>query len=67
MGREPDTTVELDLTIKGETDKAWKVEDGRGTEAWLPKSQLSWPSNVKTGNTVSLDVPKWLADKSDLE
>lgn len=53
--------VEIDLTIKAETDMALLVDDGCIEEVWLPKSQIQYDEDAEVGDTIIVDVPEWLA------
>jgi len=46
----------FDLTaeVRGETDKAWRLHDGK-TTAWVPKSQ------VEDNHDGTFTMPEWLA------
>lgn len=52
--------VDIDITIKAETPKAWLVESSNtGTTAWVPKSQGELDGE-------ELTVPLWLAQDKGL-
>lgn len=62
-----DEAADLDLRLVHESDRAWLVRDGRGTEGWLPKSEVEFPSDAKAGSTYTLTVPNWLSEEKGLE
>lgn len=47
--------VEIDCACVGETDLAWRVDNGK-TKVWIPKSQCEadWARGV-------VEMPEWLA------
>lgn len=47
--------IEIAGEIQGETDKAYRLYDGKKTE-WVPKSQCEWDDKDKT-----MQMPEWLA------
>lgn len=47
--------IEIAGEIRGETDKAYRLYDGKTTE-WVPKSQCEWDEKDKT-----MQMPEWLA------
>jgi hypothetical protein len=69
------TTELIDLTLKGETAKAYFVEDDNGIDAWIPKSLVK---NIELGSTIKssdnrnlteivlLEIPTWLAEEKNL-
>ena len=60
---EPRTKRELadvDGTIKGETEKAYKFDNGTRV-VWLPKSQCEWDEQDK-----KMTMPMWLAIEKEL-
>lgn len=67
MSKFSDEAADLDLFLLLESDRAWLVRDGRGTEDWLPKSQCEFPHDCKKGDTVSVTVPNWLSEEKGLE
>lgn len=55
--------VEIFCTVRLESEKAIKIDDGSGKHTWLPKSQLEdWPD---VGTTGSLLIPEWLAEEKE--
>lgn len=60
-----DSTAELKLEVRGETDRAWRVFDG-DIECWLPKSQVDPEQGTKVGGTHEFLVPQWLAEERGL-
>lgn len=46
--------VDIAATIRGETEKAWRLFDGAKTE-WVPKSQ------VENNGDGTFTMPEWLA------
>jgi hypothetical protein len=66
------------VTIKGmllaSTEKAIgiSISDENGeykkkVEFWLPKSQIDRCQPKKTGEIGEIDIPRWLAEKNDLD
>jgi len=56
-------STEVVVEIVWETDEAFKVETGSG-EDWIPKSQvynLYEVEPVAIGDTVTFEIPEWLA------
>lgn len=51
--------IEIAVDVRGETDKALKVFDGK-TECWIPRSKISDECEDK-GRIVSIFIPEWLA------
>lgn len=45
--------IDIAAEIKGETEKAYRIFDGKVTE-WVPKSQVEYDDGVFT-------MPEWLA------
>lgn len=70
MSRWDDDKVEridytrLTLDLKRETEKAFGVVNLKDKLVWLPKSLCSRAE--KSGRTVTLDVPEWLAGREEL-
>jgi hypothetical protein len=56
--------IDIKCEVHAETDKALLVsDDGDGDNArWLPKSQIEWARNNKTGMT-TVTMPYWLAER----
>lgn len=48
--------VDIDAEIRGETDRAWRLFDGKSTE-WVPKSQ------VEDNGDGTFTMPEWLAQE----
>ena len=46
--------VDIEAEVQGETDKAWRLYDGK-TTAWVPKSQ------IEQNEDGSFTMPEWLA------
>jgi hypothetical protein len=46
--------IDIAAEIRGETEKAWRLFDGKTTE-WLPKSQ------VEQNDDGTFTMPEWLA------
>lgn len=70
-----DTIVFNDLVLLQETARAYLVKDEGDNKAWIPKSQII---NIEFGDNIeidgmpakeimSLEIPVWLADKTELE
>lgn len=47
--------IEIAGELRGETDKAYQLFDGKKIE-WVPKSQCEWDEKNKT-----MQMPEWLA------
>jgi hypothetical protein len=47
--------VDIDGSIVGETEKAYRFDGGTIT-VWLPKSQVEWDADGRT-----MAMPEWLA------
>lgn len=52
--------IELSVIIKHETDKAIMVENLKGKDIWLPKSQ------VEVDSPTEIQIPEWLAVDKEL-
>lgn len=50
-----------DDAVQAETERAVLVTDARGAEVWLPKSQLGFYADGR------ISIPRWLADRHELE
>lgn len=59
-----DNTVDIECTVKRETDKAPLIDHGGESEVWMPKSQIKNVS--KNGRTVTLTVTEWIAYEKGL-
>lgn len=61
-------TIEVAVEIMGETDKALLVSDtgDRDDAVWIPKSQIEYPDGSKRGDTVTIEMPEWLAEDKGL-
>ncbi len=46
--------IDIAAQVRGETDRAWKLDDGTRTE-WVPKSQ------VEKNADGTFAMPEWLA------
>lgn len=64
MRRSNDNTVDLEVVIKRETDKAYLIDHGGEEEVWMPKSQVR--EIEKKGRTVVLTVTEWIANEKGL-
>ena len=64
MRRSNDNTVDLEVVIKRETDKAYLIDHGGESEVWMPKSQIK--NVAKNGRTVTLTVTEWIANQKGL-
>ncbi len=62
------STVWICVTLEAETDKAWMVDAGIDESTWIPKSQImDYSENeYKSGDTLEIEVPEWLALKKGL-
>lgn len=63
MTKETDI-VEVSVELRGGTDKAMKVFDGK-IEVWIPRSQISDECEDK-GKLISIFIPEWLAHDKGL-
>lgn len=54
MGKNHDI-IEIAGELRGETEKAYRLYDGKATE-WVPKSQCEWDEKSK-----AMQMPEWLA------
>ena len=61
--------IELSVEIKAQSEKGLQVYDGKKL-FWLPKSQTVCETHewhqLKTGDTIDISIPEWLAEKHDL-
>lgn len=64
MRRSNDNTVDLEVVIKRETDKAYLIDHGGEAEVWMSKSQIK--NGAKNGRTVTLTVTEWIANEKGL-
>jgi hypothetical protein len=61
------------LILIAVTDKAIGVAIVEGdkpitkVQFWLPKSQIDRQTMTKKGDVGEVDIPRWLAEKNDLE
>ena len=53
--------VEIAVEVRGSTDKALLVFDGK-TEAWVPKSQINDQCEEK-GVITSIFITEWMAEQ----
>ncbi len=56
----------LIATVKKATPKALLVFTTRGSEFWVPRSQINFEGEIKTGEVHSLMIPMWLAKQKQL-
>ena len=56
----------LIATVKKATSKALLVFTTRGSEFWVPRSQINFEGKIKAGEVHSLMIPMWLAKQKDL-
>lgn len=64
MRQSNDNTVDIECTVKRETDKALLIDHGGEAEVWMPKSQIK--NVTKNGRTVTLTVTEWIANEKGL-
>lgn len=64
MRQSNDNTVDLEVVIKRETDKAYLIDHGGEEEVWMPKSQIK--NVAKNDRTVTLTVTEWIAYEKGL-
>jgi hypothetical protein len=57
--------VDITVTIKRETEKAWLINDGGKADVWLPKSQCEMEQN-RDGKTWTATMEEWLATEKRL-
>jgi hypothetical protein len=68
-----DLVTVSNLILLAETDKAYGVaviedaEEKKTVEYWLPKSKIDRITMKKRGDIGEVDVPRWLAEKNNLE
>jgi hypothetical protein len=58
------------VTIIKETDMAIgcsEHEASEDVEFWLPKSQIEYDESCGEGETIDVQMPRWLADEKGLE
>lgn len=60
--------VAVEVPVKHESEKAYKIEKADGSFAWLPKSQLQSVIMTVTPTSITLKarIPVWLAEKTGL-
>jgi len=57
---DPETET-VNVTIIGETEKAYRLSDGE-LEGWFPKSEVTFQRrNIKTGKATA-EIPLWLLE-----
>ena len=56
----------LIATVKKATPKALLVFTTRGSEFWVPRSQINFEGKVRAGEVHSLMIPMWLAKQKNL-
>lgn len=61
-------TCWISVTLKVDSGLAWLVDHGTEDDVWLPKSQIEDYSEpeVKSGDTVEIEIPEWLAMEKGL-
>jgi SH3-like domain-containing protein len=61
-------TLEFEVSVVRETEKAILVRTADGDEAWVPKSQLvAEGTDVDgTGDVGTIAIPRWLAEEKGL-
>lgn len=52
--------VDVCVAVIGETDSAYRIEDG-DTKCWVPKSQVEWHPSGPGSRIGTMVVPEWLA------
>jgi hypothetical protein len=57
--------IEIAVEVRGETDLALKVFDGKST-VWVPKSQITDQCEEADGRITSIFLPEWLAEDKGL-
>jgi hypothetical protein len=68
-----DLVTVTNLILLVETEKAIGcaiIEDGKKKDkvkVWFPKSQIDRCTMTKRGDVGEVDIPKWLAEKNDLD
>lgn len=64
MRRSNEETVEISVTVKMETAKAYLVDHGGKTEVWIPKSQIRQIG--KEGKLSVFVISEWIAKEKGL-
>ena len=54
------------VTVKRKSAKAVLIKTTRGTEFWVPLSQVPELKKFRQGSVASISMPMWLAKKNDL-
>ena len=65
--KEPER-VAIEVSVKHESEKAYKFQKTDGSFAWIPKSQLASSVLTVTPTSITLNarIPVWLAEKLGL-
>jgi hypothetical protein len=57
--------IEICCEIKRITDKAVCINDG-DDDVWLPLSQVEFDGDVSEGDTMTIEVKEWIAEREGL-
>ena len=60
------TGLPIIATIKATTSRAILLIDTKDSEFWVPLSQLADVSKASKGDTISVIIPIWLAEKNNI-
>ena len=58
--------IEVDVKIIHKTENAILVTDDEVKEVWLPKSQVTTHQNYDIGDTLTIEIPEWVAEEKGL-
>lgn len=65
-----DDTVDIDVTLKKMTDKAYLVElknlDNKTEQMWIPKSQVKSTDCLAEGDEGTMEITEWIAKQKGL-
>ncbi len=59
-------TFELAVRVVWGTESALLVTSDEESEVWLPRSQVKSTEEIKTGKTICIEIPEWLAIEKEL-
>ncbi len=60
-----DDTIEVDVDLVAETERAVLVRDADGVQVWLAKSLVTSVSG-EVGSYGTIEIPSWLAEREGL-
>lgn len=59
--------VDIDLEFQTVKGRGACFRDDKGKDYWLPLSEIEYhPQSAQRGDVVTVTLPSWLAEKSDL-